>query len=274
MEMGVRVGFSAKVVLVGLVTFALLAGAALAEARSMIVWTRIARTFDRQGLVSAHPDGSGIHRLTHPRKGTTDIDAQISPDGTQIIFGREVDNGEGPFGVRIMNANGGKARSIDLGCDDPCAGDTAPTWFPSGNRIAFTPVVGPFDGPGGSARSAVLLSAKTDGSGMRRLSEPGIDGIFEDYFARFSPDGSYIIFTRVRNQPFNSAVYRMDRDGSDVQRLTPWGIDADLAVLSQATHGRTEDLIAFETYGHGAPKGKSQNLRTVPATCRSLASCE
>jgi Tol biopolymer transport system component len=273
--MRVRIGLPATAVLVGLVAWAVLAGAALAEATSVIVWTRIAGTFDRQGLVSARPDGSGLRRLTNPKKGATDIDAQISPDGTQIIFGREVDDGDvGSFNVRIMNANGGNARSIDLGCDDPCAGDTAPTWFPNGDRIAFTPVVGPFDGPGGSARSAVIYSAKTDGSGMRRLSEPGIDGVFEDYFARFSPDGSYIIFTRVRNQPFDSAVYRMDRDGSHVQRLTPWRIDADLAVLSQATRGRTKDLVAFETYGHGAPRGKSQNLRTVPATCRSLDSCE
>ena len=163
-----------------------------------------------------------------------------------------------------MDANGSNESAIDLGCVDPCAGDTAPTWLPGGNRIAFTPVVGPFDGPGGSARSAVLYSAKTDGSGIRRLSEPGIDGSFEDYFARFSPDGSYIIFTRVRNHPYNSAVYRMDRDGSHVQRLTPWRIDADLAVLSQATHGRTKDLIAFETYGHGAPKGENPEPEDGP----------
>ena len=272
--MGARLGFRAKVVLIGLVACAVFAGAALAEAKSVIVWSRVPATVDRQKLVSSRPDGSGLRPLTSPAKGTTDIDAQLSPDGSQIIFGRETDNGEGPFGVRIMDANGSNESAIDLGCVDPCAGDTAPTWLPGGNRIAFTPVVGPFDGPGGSARSAVLYSAKTDGSGIRRLSEPGIDGSFEDYFARFSPDGSYIIFTRVRNHPYNSAVYRMDRDGSHVQRLTPWRIDADLAVLSQATHGRTKDLIAFETYGHGAPKGETQNLRTVPGTCRSLMSCE
>jgi hypothetical protein len=57
----------------------------------------------------------------------------------------------------------------------------------SGRRIVFTRVVGPFDQVKESARSAVLHTAKLNGSGVRRLSEPGIDGVFEDYQARFSP---------------------------------------------------------------------------------------
>src|SRR6185369_10727408 len=103
-----------------------------------------------------------------------------------------------------------------------------------------------------------LQSGLPDGSDVQRVSEPGIDGLYEDYFARFSPDGGYIVFTRVRNDPFNSAAFRMDLDGTDIVQLTPWKLDADLVDLSPATSGPTADLAVFETYGHGAPEGKSQ----------------
>ena len=57
-------------------------------------------------------------------------------------------------------------------------------------------MIGPFDLVNDSAHSAVLQTSTLDGSDPERLSEPGIDGVYEDYFARYSPDGSYIVFTR------------------------------------------------------------------------------
>ena len=74
------------------------------------------------------------------------------------------------------------------------------------DRINFTRVMGPFDLVNDSARSAVLWTATLDGTDLQRLSEPGIDGVYEDYFARYSPDGSYIVFTRVRNDALHVAA--------------------------------------------------------------------
>lgn len=65
----------------------------------------------------------------------------------------------------------------------------------------------------------------------------------------------------------------MDADGSDVRRLTPWRLDADTADLSPAASGPTEDLVAFETYGGGPPRGKSSNIAAVPATCAPVREC-
>jgi Tol biopolymer transport system component len=245
-----------------------------AEAKSVIAFSRVDKDFARQRIIMARPDGSHVRQLTHPaKKKTQDGDANISPDGTQVVFERDLRNGKDAQ-VVIIDADGENEQVLDLGCVDPCADDVAATWFPDASRIAFTRVVGPFDGPGQSARSAVLWSALTDGTDLQRLSEPGIDGVFEDYFARFSPDGSYILYTRVRNDPFNSAVFRMDLDGTDVVQLTRWKLDADLAGLSPATSGPTADLAVFETYGHGAPEGKSQNIVTVPTTCGSVSGCK
>jgi Tol biopolymer transport system component len=243
-----------------------------AVAKSVIVFSRADKDFAKQRIVAARPDGSHLRKLTHPpKKNTGDIDAQISPDGATVVFQR--DRGDKSV-LGLVDADGQNERSLDFGCADPCGADLAPTWLNTGDRIAFTRVVLPFDAVNDSAHSAVLHTGLPDGSDVQRLSEPGIDGVYEDYFARFSPDGSYILFTRVRNDPFNSAAFRMNLDGTDIVQLTRWKLDADLADLSLATSGPTADLAVFETYGHGAPEGKASNVVTVPTTCGSVSGCK
>src|SRR5207253_1119257 len=90
-----------------------------------------------------------------------------------------------------------------------------------GGRFATARIIGPFDQVNGSARSGVLWSSRLDGSDLRRLSEPGIDGVYEDYRARFAP-GGYVIFLRVRDADIHEAVFRMRPDGTQVRQLTPW----------------------------------------------------
>jgi Tol biopolymer transport system component len=245
---------------------------ATASAGSRLVWTRNAEASPRAQIVSARPDGSHLRELTHPKKRNFDIDAQISPDGSQVVLERDVGN-KPQTQIIVVGADGDNERVLDLGCVDPCLLDSAPTWSLGGDRLLFTPLVGPFDGPNEAARSAVLQSALLDGSDVRRVSEPAIDGVFEDYHAHYSPDGSYIVFTRVRNDPLNVAAFRMNADGSDVRQLTPWGLGGDLADLSPATSGPTKDLLVFETYGMGPPEGKSSNVATVPSTCASVSDC-
>jgi Tol biopolymer transport system component len=257
----------------GLLFLALATSAA--QAKTQIVWSSVDSDFSRQRLVIAQADGSDRHDLTDPAaKHTNDIDAQISPDGTQVVFGRDLRNGKVSQAV-LIGADGQNERVLDLGCVDPCVVAANPTWAPGGQRLAFTRVVGPFDvPPSHSARSAVLWSSSLDGSGLERISQPGIDGVLEDSYPRYSPDGSYIVFTRLRISSDTVAAFRMDADGTDVRRLTPWRLQADLADLSPATSGPTKDLVAFETYGHGeTPEGKSQNIATVPSTCTSVSDC-
>ena len=245
---------------------------ATVQAKTRIVWSSIDSDGAVQRLVTAKPNGSDLRKLTRgQKKNTQDIDAQFSPDGTQVAFERDLRGGK-TSDVVLIGADGQNERTLDLGCVNPCAADLSPTWWPGGARINFTQVVGPFDLPGDSAHSAVLWSALPDGTDIQRLSEPDIDGVYEDYFARYSPDGGYIVFTRVRNDPFNFAVFRMNAEGTDIRQLTPWKVNADLADLSPATSGPTKDLVVFETIG-GPPKNETTNLATVPATCGSPSEC-
>jgi Tol biopolymer transport system component len=238
--------------------------------QSRIAWSQFDRSFSSARIMSADPNGQHSRKLTNPGPHAFDLDPVISPDGTQIAFNREQPDG---FEVMLIDERGQDEHVVDLGCADPCDVDVAPSWTSDGQRIVFTRIVGPFDQVNDSARSAVLHTANPDGTDVQRLSEPGIDGAYEDYHARFAPDGSYLTFVRIRNADIKAAVFRMDADGSHIRQLTPWELDGDLPDLSPATHGATKDLVVFETFGHGAPDGKAQDIATVPATCTSLNDC-
>jgi Tol biopolymer transport system component len=236
-----------------------------------IVWTQVLDDkFSTARLVSAHPDGSGLRVLTHPGPKQFDIDAAVSPDGSQVLFERDL---PGRDALEMVGADGRGEHVVPVSCANPCIGLDNPGWTPSGRHITFTRVLGPIDPVSQSARSAVLYIARPDGSGMRRLSQRGIDGVYEDYHARFAASGKYLIFLRLRNRDGKTSVFRMRPDGSDVRQLTPWRLDADVPDLSLAAHGPTKDLVVFETFGQGAPKGSEQDIATIPATCHPLAVC-
>ncbi len=258
------------------ITMAFAAGLTLAGAgvswASTIAWSQFAGDGSRARILSAQPDGHGLRTVSHPDKHFYDIDPSISPDGGSVAFERDDGKAE-TSAIGVAEADGTTEDALDLGCDDSCAGDLTPGWLPDGSRITFTPVIGPFDLPGETAHSAVLYTANPDGTDVQRLSEPGIDGVYEDYHARWAADGSYYIFTRVRNAGFKIATFRADPDGSNAARLTPWKLGSDLPDLSLATSGPLKDLIVFETYGTGAPKGETSNIATVPADCGSIAEC-
>ena len=248
-------------------------GAALADPghgdpNGRIVWSQIDGGFAR--IVAANPDGSDFRVLSDSQDGEFDIDPVPSPHGGRILFERDSDEGSE---IVLMRADGSREQVLDTDCVDPCADDIGPAWSPDGRHVVFTRVIGPFDQPNDSARSAVLWSEDLHGGHLRRLSEPGIDGAYEDYRARWTPDWHTITFTRVRNDPFNSAEFAMDGDGRQARQLTPWEIDADIYDLSQARSGRTKGLLAFETFGHATPEGQSSNVATVPADCRNPAAC-
>jgi Tol biopolymer transport system component len=218
--------------------------------------------FSASRIAIADADGQNERPLSHPSAGTYDIDAEVSPDGTRVAYERDAPDGSA--GIRLVRTDGTGDHALDLGCTGHCDADLAPAWTPDGRHLVFSRVFSPY--PDGNSVSAVLWKTDLHGNNITRVSQPGIDGAFEDIYASFAPAG-YMVFVRGRNADGHSAIFRMNLDGSHLVRLTPWSLDADLADVSQATDGPTKNLVVFETFGHGAPDGLSQAIATVSATC-------
>lgn len=239
---------------------------------SHVIWTQVlSDDFSTARIVAADPRGRHQHAVSHPAADEFDIDAEVSPNGKWVVFER--DRLDGTVASVIAGIDGKHERVLDLGCVDPCALISAPSWGPDGRHLVFTPIIGPFDQVNGSARSGVLYTSRLDGSHQKRLSPLGIDGKYEDYRARYSPDGKWLSFVRIRNSDVTAAIFVMRADGTHVHQVTPWSLHGDEADFSPAVHGPTAGLIVFETYGQGPPPGFQQDIATVPYDCHPVSAC-
>lgn len=240
------------------------------ERGTQLAWSRfVDLDFSAARIVIRRFEGGPVRELTHSTDGVQDIDPKFSPDGSRILFER--DKPDGTTDIVVVNTDGTGEHVLPLGCVDPCAADVSPTWGPDGNHVYFSRVVGPFDQPNGSARSAVLWRSRLNGTGLTRITPPGVDPTYEEYLASFAPAG-YMIFLRIRNADIKSAAFRMD-PGGRVTQLTDYSLDADELSVSPAAKGPSKDLVVFETFGHGAPEGVAAAVATVPATCGGVSRC-
>ena len=123
----------------------------------------------------------------------------------------------------------------------------------------------------GIAASAVIWSSRIDGSDVRRLSQPGIDGTFEDSYLRISADRSYLTFQRIRNADGQTALFRMSPAGRHVRQLTPWRHRTCTTCRQPEADGRRTCWCS--TPGRNDPDNTFVDLATVPATCTSLPDC-
>lgn len=242
------------------------------DARTNLVWSQFDADFSGSHVMTARGDGSGIRSLTPSVPGAYVYDPRISPDGRSVLFER--DGEDGSVQVVITGIDGSGEHVVDTGCSDPCEGDVAPTWGPDGRTIWFTRVIGPFS-EASNAASAVLWTADLSGRHVHRVT-PGGDGIYEEYSAKFLPNGDRVMI-RIANamtlgEPIHSALVRVDRRGKELT-VTDYALDGDIFDVSPATHGPTAGLVVFETFGQGAPDGGAQAVATVPSDCRSTSAC-
>lgn len=166
-------------------------------------------------------DGGDFTRITS-NPGGNDLAGDYSPDGSQLVFVRFVEEGAPPIGMFVINVDGSGLRQItppDMILDeDGFAGQ----WSPDGNSIL---VVGITD----ADRKAIFVVNAAGGDPVPLPITPECGGsrdepgTFGCYSPTWSPDGTKIMFVRSKTlseSTYSESIYMVNADGSGLVQVT------------------------------------------------------
>ena len=241
----------------GLVVISLVAGpstATFSGKNGRIVFNR--SVGNQIEIFSANPDGSHKRQLTRSKpRDSISFESDWSPDGELIAFDSDrtdVDGRKQPVQIYLMTADGGDVTQLTRG---PGFHGT-PGWSPSGTSLATAS-----DWGKNSLRGIWVIPAfDPDGVTVdeaRRVTNPADERAEFDDEPQFSPDGTTIVFTRFKS-PEESAIHRVNADGTGLERLTNYKLNASHPDVSP-----DGQWITFDSGDSGAP-GKTGNIYLMP----------
>ena len=164
-------------------------------------------------IFTIRPNGTGLIQVTHRGKVAYDHQPVWSPDGKWIAFHR-VESGK-PSRIFKVRPDGTDLTLLSL---DPTAGeDGYPAWSPDGKRIAFHRY-------NDSTGLDALFVMRADGTHVREIPGTGHDTYRGLGIARYSPDGTQLVFgAKTKN---GWATFTIRLDGTHTRRVTPWALGA------------------------------------------------
>lgn len=198
-------------------------------------------------------DGSGLVNVTN-RSPESDLRPAWSPDGTRIVFQREVDPRNHDTEIFVINADGSGLQQLT---SSPGA-DQLPAWSPDGTKIAF---ISYRDNPSNGSGVFVM---NADGTNVKRLT---LNASNSDSTPAWSPDGTRIAFAAVRDASTQHQIYVMNADGTNLRRLTTggqfdhgpaWSPDGSRIAFTSRRDGN------FEIYVMDSDGGNQKRLTNNP----------
>ena len=151
-----------------------------------------------------HPDGSGVHRLT------TGDDAAWSPDGRQLAFTSEHDDGSDHRNAPIclIDASGAHRHCLSVR-------GWGVSWSPDGRSLAFAHLVDE------SNNLSDVWTCTVDGSDCHVVVHGEAESSWGAAWPRWSKDGQHLVlsYTSTDNQLGYAALVSVRLDGSDLRTL-------------------------------------------------------
>ena len=216
---------------------------------------------DRFSLATVPAAGGLTRRLT---SGPYDAMPTFSPDGRRIAFVRLTRSvAESALSLFTIDRRGRHATEL---LSDGL--DISPAWSPDGKTIAFSRL---------AERSlpieeSTLYLADADGSNVRPLGDASVRGVSPAW----SPDGGRLAFVSFVDHdgalcpadtcPPNGEIYTVNRDGSELTRLTESKADDE-----HPTWSPDGCRIAFASGFAFRSQGHLPWLVTIPATGGRMA---
>jgi Tol biopolymer transport system component len=158
----------------------------------------------RNGIYTVRSsDGGDLARVTTSPDGAHDIPTDYSPDGHQIVFGRGKPQDEAKHDeMMVVNVDGSGARALS----DQELGPGR--WSPDGKTILSD---------AGEEGEALLL-VPIDGGEIRTIDIVSDGGPKTAFFASWSPDGEWIVFSGRTSNDVDLFIVRVN--GTHLQQVT------------------------------------------------------
>jgi Tol biopolymer transport system component len=186
-------------------------------------------------------DGSGEHLLQNSDPQLLLGIGDWSPDGTHLVFDGWEDIDPSRTGLYSISMDGSEVVQLTEAGSRHDFPAYAGAYSPDGDRILF---FRPADNVDDDGASMNLFVVDVDGTGVKKLTPSGIETILlgPSGASDWSPDGRRVAFVGSNGDFWQSrlhAVFIAGADGSQPERITPWG---DVLSVQWSPNGR---LLAF-----------------------------